>query len=430
MDGLSSLASVGDYIKVSSNAALTSIEGFVSLESIGGYLVISHNKALTSISGLASLKAVRGLDIQSNAELITLSGLSSLESVAGDAYIRDNTALVTVDGLSSLVTVGSHLLIRGNSALTDIRGLSALTSAEALSVRDNDVLTNVDGLSSLVSVGQDLWISENALLRDVDSLSQLASIGRHLVITANPTLTRCCNLFSLLDAGGIGGMIILNNNGAGCTESEVLNRSACPSFAINALIGDVAALVYSGALKKGHGHALTNRLDSALKELDRDDIATAIKKLQKFIDQLVELVVNGEIDGNVAGGLINDTAAIIGSMTSPSPSPGKLDPPDGSTEKGPRVPLQTGFVGIRPNPFNPSTTLSFDLATAGMVQLNVYDARGLLIRRLRDETLPVGRYQVTWDGKDEQGRTVSTGIYFVRLMTAESRETRKAILMK
>ena len=68
-----------------------------------------------------------------------------------------------------------------------------------------------------------------------------------------------------------------------------------------------------------------------------------------------------------------------------------------------------------PNPFNPTTVLSFDLQSPARVQLGVYRADGRLVRTLRHETMAAGVHRVTWDGKDARGIAVGSGAYIARL---------------
>jgi uncharacterized membrane protein len=83
-----------------------------------------------------------------------------------------------------------------------------------------------------------------------------------------------------------------------------------------------------------------------------------------------------------------------------------------------------------PNPFNPATTIAFSLKEAGQVTINVYDIRGSLVRTLVDSYLDAAHHTVVWDGMDNRGRNVSSGVYFYRMVTEEYTETRKMIMMK
>jgi hypothetical protein len=78
---------------------------------------------------------------------------------------------------------------------------------------------------------------------------------------------------------------------------------------------------------------------------------------------------------------------------------------------------RTRVIGVRPNPFNPSTELRFELARRGRVDVEILDVRGRLIRVLLAETMDPGLRSATWDGRDEAGRSVASGTYLWRLCT-------------
>jgi len=85
---------------------------------------------------------------------------------------------------------------------------------------------------------------------------------------------------------------------------------------------------------------------------------------------------------------------------------------------------------IAPNPFNPRTTIHFDVGRSGSVRLGIYDIRGRLVRDLVAGTLVAGRHEVVWDGRDRSGRSAAAGVYFVR-MTGEGKSlTSKMVLAK
>ncbi len=85
----------------------------------------------------------------------------------------------------------------------------------------------------------------------------------------------------------------------------------------------------------------------------------------------------------------------------------------------------------RPNPFNPSTTLSYGLAESGPVRLRVYDGRGRLVRTLQNIPFQrAGFYSATWDGLDDSGQSVASGIYMARLELAGHVLTRRMTLLK
>ena len=83
-----------------------------------------------------------------------------------------------------------------------------------------------------------------------------------------------------------------------------------------------------------------------------------------------------------------------------------------------------------PNPFNPSTTVRFELSSAGPVRLCVYAANGSLIATLIDRAMPAGRYRHTWDGRADDGGPVASGVYFCRLDSGGGSLTRKIVLVR
>ena len=84
-----------------------------------------------------------------------------------------------------------------------------------------------------------------------------------------------------------------------------------------------------------------------------------------------------------------------------------------------------------PNPFNPRTTISFELEQSQRVSLRVFDLAGRLVRTLVDkETLEPRRYRREWNGRNEAGQLMAAGVYFYRLDTDRTSETRRMMLVK
>ncbi|HPF71327.1 MAG TPA: FlgD immunoglobulin-like domain containing protein, partial [Candidatus Krumholzibacteria bacterium] len=93
-------------------------------------------------------------------------------------------------------------------------------------------------------------------------------------------------------------------------------------------------------------------------------------------------------------------------------------------------PAPVSALGATPNPFNPSTVLHFALAGPGRVDLAIYDIRGMLVRRLLQGDLPAGPQDVAWDGADQRGRAVASGLYLARLEAAGVVRERKLTLVR
>ena len=94
--------------------------------------------------------------------------------------------------------------------------------------------------------------------------------------------------------------------------------------------------------------------------------------------------------------------------------------------------LPEGFQLDRnyPNPFNAATTMAFRLSDAGRVRFDILDVSGRLVRRLIDTPMPAGRHTVSWDGKNESGEIVASGVYLYQLRSGPRETQRRLTLLK
>lgn len=94
------------------------------------------------------------------------------------------------------------------------------------------------------------------------------------------------------------------------------------------------------------------------------------------------------------------------------------------------LPDEIQLVQNYPNPFNLETVLSFNLPKGGEVELSIYNILGQKVRQLVASNLPAGGHTYIWDGKNENGGTVATGLYFYRLVVDDYQATKKMMLVK
>jgi len=94
------------------------------------------------------------------------------------------------------------------------------------------------------------------------------------------------------------------------------------------------------------------------------------------------------------------------------------------------TPLSTKLGSNFPNPFNPSTSIYFDLHKPSDVLLEIYNIRGQLISTLADTRYSAGRHTVVWDGLDNNGQKAGSGVYLYKLQTEGYSETKKMIMVK
>ncbi len=111
----------------------------------------------------------------------------------------------------------------------------------------------------------------------------------------------------------------------------------------------------------------------------------------------------------------------------------EIGAPTGIAGENPTLPMPqvTALFQNQPNPFNPRTTISYDVAGENQpVQLAIYDLSGHEVRRLVDQPQSAGHHSVEWNGYDRQNRPVASGVYLYRLRVGEESHTRRMLLVK
>ncbi|MBI2427664.1 MAG: T9SS type A sorting domain-containing protein [Ignavibacteriales bacterium] len=96
----------------------------------------------------------------------------------------------------------------------------------------------------------------------------------------------------------------------------------------------------------------------------------------------------------------------------------------------PNIPSTFSLSQNFPNPFNPTTKIQFGLPLAGKVQMTIYDILGREIRKLVNEQYDAGMYSVQWDGKNNLGKQVATGMYIYQIRAGQYVQTKKMLLVK
>jgi len=97
---------------------------------------------------------------------------------------------------------------------------------------------------------------------------------------------------------------------------------------------------------------------------------------------------------------------------------------------GDEVPMVFRLVQNAPNPFNPLTTIAYEVPQTSAVTITVYDVSGRLVTTLVDGTVDPGRYSAVWDGRNDHGESVGSGVYFCVMETPNYRGSHKMVLMK
>jgi len=95
------------------------------------------------------------------------------------------------------------------------------------------------------------------------------------------------------------------------------------------------------------------------------------------------------------------------------------------------IPLETKLGSNYPNPFNPTTTISFSVAqTSSFVNIEIFNIKGQKVKQLLNDQLPAGQHSVVWNGKDDDGKQAASGIYFFKMKSGSYTKSNKMLLLK
>jgi hypothetical protein len=120
-----------------------------------------------------------------------------------------------------------------------------------------------------------------------------------------------------------------------------------------------------------------------------------------------------------------ETATFLGRLVMAS-----LSEPSGVNDHPDVLPIEFALHANYPNPFNPMTTIAYDLPRQAQVEIVIYNIAGQRVKTLVSETVGAGNHTVVWDSRDQSGDPVSSGIYFYRIKAGDYVDSRKMLLLK
>lgn len=362
-----------------------------------------------------------------NGDPITdLSGLSELTKVGGDFQIAFIDA-VNLDGLANLESVGGTFSIIVNPNLNDITGLYHLASINGqLGFYQNPSLVSLDGLSSLTVVNSDVIIDNNSSLVNLNGLSSLMAVGGNLIIFGNSNLSDCCGIAQLLEGpGAVTGNIFISNNASGCDSNEeaVEDCDLCIEVIVNELIAYINSLDVSLSIKK----AINSRLDLAATKFCIGYPTSIVIASMDYVANYVQYQSGIEIPVSNANYIIGQVNMLIDALNNGivaccAPSVPRSVGSGQATLAGP---LQ---LYADPNPFHGQLSIRFYMPQAGRAALRIFNLNGQQVAALYTGYLNPGYQAYHWNGADNKGQQLRSGIYLVRLQTESGVLTQKVSL--
>jgi FlgD Ig-like domain len=196
----------------------------------------------------------------------------------------------------------------------------------------------------------------------------------------------------------------------GCYSDSFLIFGGCP------LINDFDAMEPTGAttMEVGYGTPATTNGAVIAKRTTNGNSASVGVVLSGFSFIYIH---DNDTDGvSDRAKFLYDTLVWLGNT------------PNQPTDAGPA--LRNSLSQNYPNPFNPTTTIAFSIKNRTRVRLSVYDVSGARVRTLADEDFAAGAHTRVWDGRNDAGQPVASGVYFYKLVAREFVKTRKMVLLK
>ena len=269
--------------------------------------------------------------------------------------------------------------------------------------------------------GGALWVAQNA-----------GAVVEGCLFTGNSTYVGSCMYFYRASGNIIGNTFHGNVGTVGGRGAVYLHISPSVSFHRNIVSGEI----------NGYGLTLHGQTSSHTCNIYFDNDEGAIHLFNLGIGQLdptestldpvycdpdagdltVSTLGPAAPDNNVCGVLVGAFATACTIEPPPDPSTTGVG--------GPGVPVTTVGQNI-PNPFNPVTAIPYSVAAGGgHVTLSIFDIHGRLVRRLVDELQAQGQKTVRWDGRNNAGASVSSGVYLYRLRAPGFDRTRRLIVIR
>ena len=386
-----------------------SVTSTVDTDQPGAYLV---TYVATDASGNVSDPVVRTVRVvDTTPPAITLTGAASITLECPAPYVEPGVQVTdTCDPSPTLIVSGavdSHTpdTYTLTYTATDASGNVSAPVTRTVITRDTVAPAIVlNGLASLRVVFQSAYVEAGVTLTDACDLHPV------LVITGAVN-TNAVGTYALSyqgrDASG--------NTSAAVTRTVEVYKT--PTQLTGDLAAQINSLITSGAIPAGNGNAFNASLNAAITSLAANNTADAINQLNAFINK-VQAQSGKKVTAAVASQLIAGARQIITQLGGVAKLAGRPAPT--------RFALNPNY----PNPFNPSTTISYELVEAAQVRLTIYNVMGQQVRELVAGVQEAGSYAIAWDGSDGSGQRVASGLYLYRLQAGNQVGVQKMLFAK
>ena len=408
------------YLNISVNqiSNITALQNLTELTTLE-----SQSNRISDITPLKNLNALTKLTLNGNNQISDITPLKNLTGIRElwihNDQITDLTPLQNLTGITSLIIGGTRL-----SNITPIQRLTSLTYLSLTSSPNVNNITPLQNLTALTTL-----LIYNNKISDITPLQNLTEL-KHLESQNN----QINSITSLQNLTGITNLYLDNNKISSITPLQ--NLTGITNLTISG--NQISSIT-----------PLQNLIALTQLQLQNNQISD-ITPLQNLI-ALTELLLSqnqiSDVDSLegltslrtlwLSGNPIEDLAPLR-TLKENNPSVRIDIDINADVQEAPSVqvlPDETALLSNYPNPFNPETWIPYQLSTAVDVSLTIYDVRGVVVRQLALGHRPAGFYYsrgraVHWDGRNQLGEKVASGLYFYTFTAGDFTATRKMLIRK
>ncbi len=439
------------------------------------HLNLSNNNKISDISALDDMTALTFLEIANNnisdiSPLTNMTALTSLSldenSISNISPLTNMTALTllslgenSINDISSLTNItGLRFLILDHNSISDISALDDMTALTSLNLSNNSIsdVSALDDMTALTSLNlSNNSISGISALDDMTALTSLNLSNNSISgISALDDMTALKSLYlannNISDISYLEGFTMLKYltlHGNPITDfgsiATILDKDT--GITIASYIGnrypwfiDGNSTTRSVAENTEPGQNIDRRISA--KDPDGDAFSYYLRGTDAASFSIVsttgQLQTKENLDYETKSSY-SVTVYVIDVKTKNDKISVTINVTDveGAAPSAQPSPDTTALLSNYPNPFNPETWIPYQLANASDVQITIYDARGVIVRRLELGHQRAGYYitqssAAHWDGRNNLGERVANGIYFFQLQADSVSFLRKMVILK
>lgn len=411
------------------------IANAIALQKDGKILIAGRTRLnnFTDGFGLARLNSNGTLDVSfdGDGKVVTDFGLN--DQTVNALAIQPDGKIIAAGNASNYATGRNFIVARYNAngsldATFDNDGWIMTDFGSQLEYA-NDVALQANG--KIVVVGSTLFNYSYyvfALARYTNNGALDASFGTNgLITTAFDRESGASSVALQID----GKIVVAGGATPGASTSRDFGllrflSVSTPQEQIEAIMAQVQALIASGTVNNGQGNALLTKLQNALDQLASgkpNSTKVAINQLDAFISQVNDFISNGILTRAEGQPLIAAAQNAIALIQQGLGKPAAHHASD-------VAPSKYQLFQNYPNPFNPETEIRFQLPEANHVVVKIFNTLGAEIRTLVDAEYAAGYYGIRWDGKNNLGNPVTSGIYFCQIKAGTFSQVRQMSLVR